>query len=60
MISFRELIQNPKYEFTEKQYIKEHPQAVARLFQDKLRNFLDFVPAGQRSHLLNLDYANQK
>ena len=52
MISFRELIQNPKFAFMRKQYIREHPQSITRLFQGQLRNFLDFVPANQRSQLL--------
>ena len=46
MISFRELIQNPKFAFMRKQYIREHPQSIANLFQGRLRNFLDFVQKG--------------
>ena len=52
MISFRELIQNPKLEFMKKQYIKEHPQSVAHLFQSRLKNFIDFVPQQHRAQLL--------
>ena len=52
MISFRELIQNPKFAFMRKQYIRDHPQSIAHLFQGRLRNFLDFVPVDQRHQLL--------
>ena len=52
MISFRELIQNPKLEFMKKQYIVEHPQSVANLFQSRLKNFLCFVPQAQKTQLL--------
>lgn len=52
MISFRELIQNPKFTFMKKQYIREHPQAITNLFQGKLKNFLDFVPPVPRRMLL--------
>lgn len=44
MISFRELIQNPKYKFLQKQFIMQHPQAINNLFKTRLRNFLDIVP----------------
>ena len=44
MISFRELIQNPKYKFMQKQYIVQNPKAVTNLFQTKLRNFLEIAP----------------
>ena len=44
MISFRELIQNPKYKFMQKQYMLNHPAAVQNLFKTKLRNFLEIVP----------------
>lgn len=48
MISFRELIQNPKYKFLQKNFIREHPQAVSNLFKTRIRNFLEIVP-----HLIN-------
>lgn len=44
MISFRELIQNPKYKFMQKQYIREHSKAVQNLFKTRLRNFAEIVP----------------
>eukprot|EP00355_Strombidium_rassoulzadegani_P002811 CAMPEP_0168610444 /NCGR_PEP_ID=MMETSP0449_2-20121227/1789_1 /TAXON_ID=1082188 /ORGANISM="Strombidium rassoulzadegani, Strain ras09" /LENGTH=179 /DNA_ID=CAMNT_0008650747 /DNA_START=14 /DNA_END=553 /DNA_ORIENTATION=+ len=39
LISFRELIQNRKFNFLNKEYIKEHPQAIMNLFEDRLKNF---------------------
>jgi hypothetical protein len=33
-------------------YIRNHPQAITRLFQGQLRNFMDFVPAQLRGQVL--------
>lgn len=52
MISFRELIQIPKFQFMRRGYIRGHPQAITRLFQGQLRNFMDFVPAQLRGQVL--------
>jgi CCR4-NOT transcription complex subunit 1 len=48
MISFRELIQNPKLEFMKKQYIRDHPNSISKLFYGRLKKFIDFIPVNHR------------
>mmetsp|Transcript_9015 Transcript_9015/g.8420 ORF Transcript_9015/g.8420 Transcript_9015/m.8420 type:complete len:127 (+) Transcript_9015:3583-3963(+) len=43
MISFRELIQNPKFEFMKKSFIVNNQAAINTLFATKLSNFQTFI-----------------
>ena len=44
MISFRELIQIPKFQFMKRAYIKRNQAAVSKLFAGPLKNFIEFLP----------------
>jgi len=52
MITFRELIQNPKYGFMKKSFITNNQQSIDTLFQTRLDHFKPFlskVPEEQKS-----------